>query len=641
MRRYNLIILLLTFITLTLTSPAAAQENLTLELQVGFDSFYKRDTWTPVRVTISNQGSDQKAELQLLDNNTGYNTSNILYVYPVDLPAGSRKQFVFYMPLRGQPRFEVKLVDETGQTLLTQDKHIATLEPDDYLIGVLANDASLLNPLAQFNSASGGRVVVAHLKVEDLPPTPQAWNGLDMLIINNIDTSPLTPAQQDAINSWVQHGGYLLVGGGPNASQTIAGLSDMLSFSNVSVQNLAHPLQGLQNFIPLPFDDRGPYIAAIPHNPTGRILATENNMPLIIEAGWGQGRVYYIALDFTLAPLDKLAGKLPLFGNLSQQFQPQQYNFSNATARNMYSSLAQIPGQTLPTPLTVSTYLIVYILVLGPINYFVLGFLKRREWAWFTIPLIILLFSAYGYFSGFRLRQGRTLLRQITVIQSNIGAPLAYLDSYIGVYSPFRADYSLTIKDNPVMVEPMPDSYGINNQLTAITENYTIVNNLRSDIGGIPGVIVHSHTTPLDIKVDLDYNPTNHYIKGSITNNTGQPISHAQIVSADQILMLNTLPPGQTSVADTTSTLESYRFYQALDFTNDPQELSKLASRDIAAKAVLGLDNNWNHLPDILDGVYLIGWQEGSPLAINLNNNDSDQMTETLLLIELPVEINN
>ena len=106
--------------------------------------------------------------------------------------------------------------------------------------------------------------------------------ALDIVVFNDIDSAQLTPAQQDALNSWVRSGGFLVVGGGPNAAQTMAGLRHLLPFSGVTMRTLPHPLTGLQNFIRTPLADRGPYVAAVPTNFTGSVLAQQDQLPLAV-----------------------------------------------------------------------------------------------------------------------------------------------------------------------------------------------------------------------------------------------------------------------------------------------------------------------------------------------------------------------
>ncbi|MBK8024645.1 MAG: hypothetical protein IPK19_25285 [Chloroflexi bacterium] len=45
-------------------------------------------------------------------------------------------------------------------------------------------------------------------------------------------------------------------------------------------------------------------------------------------------------------------------------------------------------------------FLALYILLVGPANYFLLSRINRREWAWVTIPILILVFSALAHTLG-------------------------------------------------------------------------------------------------------------------------------------------------------------------------------------------------------------------------------------------------
>ncbi|MFQ5613469.1 MAG: hypothetical protein ACE5H9_15195 [Anaerolineae bacterium] len=632
------ILVLGSLLLLVAIAPAAeAQEELALEVRAGFDAFYKVGVWTPVQVTVANRGAGLKARLQVRDESAGFSAANVLYVYPVELPAQSRQQFTLYLPLRGQRQLSVDLVDAEGRLLLSRRRSVEGLDSRAFLVGVVAGDPSLLNALAGLNTAGGNRVAVAHLDLEDLPPLPQAWAGLDMLVVNDVDTSRLTPAQQEALANWVSFGGRLVVGGGPGAAQTIAGLKSLLYFTDVTVVNLPHPLTSLEGYVGQPLEDRGPYVAAVPNGARGWAVVRQGEWPLISARPYNSGQVYYLALDLGLAPLDALAGHPRFLPRLLGLLEPQTGRLADsANWRDMRNSLTLIPDQTLPTPGALALYLVVYILALSPLNYLMLRYFKRREWAWFSIPAIILLFSGYGYVSGFRLRGGRPLLRQITVLQSEAGAPLAEAVSFIGVYSPFRTDHVLQFEGD-ALVESLYDPFGANSELVIFRAGATRVENLRSDIGGMPAVVAHGSVAPPQVTANLRFERATGRISGSLFNDTGRPIENAQFVLEQNALDLGTLPPGETRVDGTVYALSSKSaFYrQVVGVDGRPDDLA-LVSRDVAARAMLGLNRNSVVRKD-LAGLHLVGWQAGSPLPVDLANRRSDRMSETLLLVGLPL----
>ena len=625
---------------------AQGQAVLSMELRAGFDGFYKADYWTPVQVTIENGGTDFKGELRYED--TRYNNEGTIYVYPLDLPRQSRKQLTLTLPLR-QNSAKIELVDEQGTVVLSQQTNSETLAYDDFLVGVVSNDPSLLNALAgltpntnnsNYNNYGGrNRVAIAHLQLSELPSQPHPWLNFDMLVFNDIDTSPLTTAQKDSLQYWISQGGQLVVGGGPKAEQTLAGLNQLMPFATVEIETVAHPLIELQNFLQTFLENRGPYVVGIPHN-LGEytFLLTEKDAPLIVSTERGLGHIHYIALDLSLAPLDTVAGHehfLPkLLGGLNS------YPISGAnnlnTWRQMDQSITILPDQTLPTPRTVTLFLVLYVLAIGPLNYFILSRFKRRELAWLTLPLIIFLFCVVGYLGSFRLRGGQPLVRQLTVIRSEANVPVAKIASFIGVYSPSRTAYNLELNTN-ALVDGLLDNNPQNNLLIK-SDAVTTIENLQADIGGMPIVMARSQGPPPDIVPHLQRQ--GNVLQGTLINNTGQPISHAYLLSNDRLMQLETLAPGENSIDGLFIPHTGSRdFYEADSNTDEPEVILDLASRDIALKTMLNLDRYGNRSL-YLPGLYLIGWQENSQIDVTLTNHRYDELNDTLLMVGLEFEEN-
>ena len=67
-----------------------------------------------------------------------------------------------------------------------------------------------------------------------------------------------------------------------------------------------------------------------------------------------------------------------------------------------------------------------YILLIGPISYFVLRRVDRRELAWVTAPILIVTFSACSYGIGRTLKGSDVVLNQVAVVRTSpTGAALA------------------------------------------------------------------------------------------------------------------------------------------------------------------------------------------------------------------------
>ncbi len=115
-----------------------------------------------------------------------------------------------------------------------------------------------------------------------------------------------------------------------------------------------------------------------------------------------------------------------------------------------------LPGyDPLPDILPLFTFLALYIALVGPLNYLILNRINRREWAWFTIPALILIFSVLSYLLGFNLRGNEATVNRVALVRSWDQSDRARVDELVGLLSPLRAQYSLAV-DPGTTLRPIP-----------------------------------------------------------------------------------------------------------------------------------------------------------------------------------------
>jgi len=657
--------LLLGLILLALATPVSAQTQpspLTIKVKVGFDSYYKLNQWTAVHVMLENTGAAIMGELRLRDSNPTFNTPATLYHYPVDLPNSSRKQFTLYLPLRGDQRLSLQLVDNNEQELLNQTVKIEPLaETQTVLIGVVASDLSLLGRLAMANKQTGERVAVAHLAVADLPTMPQAWRALDVMVFNDVDTRQLTPAQQAALSYWLSQGGKLIVGGGPTAASTIAGLQNILPFQTVQSVTLPHPLTELQNMASSPLPDRGPYPLAVPDGFSGEVMLSEQGQPLIIQQAVGQGQLYYITLGLSLAPLDQILPQIlpQIIGTLQPQ---SSILLARLNQQDVLRSLTVLANQGLPNPALICLYLCLYVFFIGPLNYAILRLLKRGELAWLTMPAMVFLCTSVIYITGFQLRGVQPVLSQVKIIQTSPNSPAAETTTFIGVYSPSRADYTLKLPETS-LIEGLPDSLGLTNELAVKLDGNTEISNLRGDIGGMPAFIAHSQTVAPSFQATLKYNQQQQKLMGEVSNKTKQNLTQASVVLVQTketietdfnnspsasievshyVIELNNFAVGTQPIDQLIeSHLIGQTFYTAAYKSSDPT----LVSQDLILRGLFQNRTMWPYDSQYQAfqnqptwSAYLVGWLNEPPTA-ELTSHTHAQMNQTLLIMNIPLEM--
>jgi len=627
-------ILLIALLLLLLSPVALAQSQssgLRFWVEHGFDGYVKDSLWTPIHITAANTGEAVAGEIRVITQYPGER-----YVHRLTLPSQSQKEVTLLIPLR-DGEYTVEFVNDAGKTLYRRQQRAQILPRENFLVGVVAPQPELLNFLAGLGSPqSGYQVEVAHLALDELPERAIALDALNALIFNDVDTAQLTPAQQDALARWVKQGGKLIAGGGPNAAATIAGLSSLLPLTGVNIKTL-DTLIDLGNLVNEPVPEQGPYLAGIPQPaPNANIDLYEQGDPFLLSAPLGAGQLVYFALDFSLAPMNGWAGNEAFWKRLLDPLAAPPPFYANYNAlRAINNALADIPGAGLPSPQAFLAYLSAYFFALIPANYLFLRIVKRPQWAWVTIPALIVLFTLLGYISGFRARGGRVILRQLSITRQVSGDDTAAVETFIGLYSPSRARYTLRF-NNSALPQPTDGGSGYKGVKTTSSAPTTIrfddrneLQNLWADIGSMATALAHDELAVQPIELDLRLKPegSGWRISGRIVNNTGQTLNNAGLLAGDYGLGLSGLKPGLTEVDQRMRKIDiepysgvsiwsSKSYYQLDD--------AEAQIRDQIVRSIFF--NNYPTLPypsnamgrgQVKDTVFLTGWQEQDSPAVS------------------------
>ncbi|MDX1524613.1 MAG: hypothetical protein R3264_23485, partial [Anaerolineae bacterium] len=134
------------------------------------------------------------------------------------------------------------------------------------------------------------------------------------------------------------------------------------------------------------------------------------------------------------------------------------------------------------------------------------------------------------------------------------------------------------------------------------------------------------------ITAHLRYDESNKLFEGVVTNNSAQPITHAHLVLGDDSLDVGTLTPGENQIVGRATPRYS-NFYDVSSLSGD--EALDLASRDLALQSLLRV-YRYPSGQSNLEGLFLVGWQAGSPVDINVANASVAKQQDTLLVVGLP-----
>ncbi|GAB4479499.1 MAG: hypothetical protein Kow00124_25190 [Anaerolineae bacterium] len=666
--RYLILVGLLALAVLWSPAPLRADEaaqgqGVTLDVDVGFDGYAETGEWLPVFVTAANSGPDVSGEIVVEAAVLAGGTAR--YARPIDLPRGSRKLVTLYLPEIPSLTAEVEVrLERRGRTLAVQKAVVQPVRPTALLIGVWSDTPGALLSLRDV-IPPGGEAFIARLDAAEIPDAAPGLRALDVLFVYDADTGPLSFEQRTALHDWVVGGGQLVLIGGATAARVLGGLADL---SPLAARDAAPTsLEPLAAFVGQPFE-QGVSVEALAAGgdlaPGAEVLIDGEDGPLAAVHTIGQGRVVFFAADPALEPLASWGELGALWQAIlaSAGARPGwSYGFGeNSDAARQ--AVGQIPGVSLPSVLALCGFLALYIVVIGPVNYLVLHRLKRREWAWFTIPALVLIFAAAAYVSGFSLRGSRVIVHRLAVVQSWSGDDTARIDALVGLWSPRRSGYDVQLEPG-YLARQVPRALG--GGLAAVSDfnveqgGAVTLRDLRVDVGSIQPFIVEGYTRSAPrIEGDLRLNLSGSGVQvtGDIINYSDVPLTDATLLVAGSAISVGSLPANEVITVDSLVAGGSAVPLGGGGLVPYPPGASAYWGGQLAidltgsTECYYSFDTNQdrrrcNLANSILisegrgSGAYLAGWAERVPLDTEVLNAVSEQIDLALYIVELRVDL--
>lgn len=446
MQLRRLFILLFIFILLIL-APAQAQGNepVVLKVTAAFGGFYRPEFWMPLQVQVRNEGVSLRGQISVRPETTGREVETA-YSTPIELPTGSEKTVFLYIQVNaGADRILVEFITDDGVRVAEQPVGLSSIYQQDALHVVVSN-SSANNINLNDVSAANFHAHQARWQIDNLPPAYQALMALNTITLYNLNSEDFTVGQRDAIEQWVTMGGHLIVIGGPNWNQTASSLNEWLPFLPTSTVNV-DGLDALNRFVnnDNPLSGRATVTTGNLSDDAQVIIQTDSGLPLYVRREMGLGTVDYFTVDPTLAPLRNWQYQSDFWKDIVRNMKPQPGWIRGILDKNYAArSVAILPGvNLLPSVMSMIGFILAYIALIGPINYWILSRINRRALGWITIPLFIGIFTALSWTVGFNLRGSEVIVSRQFIVQSFTNKETARQNEIVGIFSPRRETYTI------------------------------------------------------------------------------------------------------------------------------------------------------------------------------------------------------
>jgi hypothetical protein len=195
------------------------------------------------------------------------------------------------------------------------------------------------------------------------------------------------------------------------------------------------------------------------------------NVPLVAHVRYGLGQITYLAISLQDEHLFKWSGKEKFMQTVVGKLAPmapanvkdlggQRFGgrFDDGMTDPATQLLAELDKFGV-TPIDfgyVALFIILYILIVGPLDFFLLKFVfKRLEWTWITFPAVVLGVSVIAYFAAYALKGKDLKINKVDIVDFDLRTSRdpkqakVYGHSYFAILSPRIQNYTIGVEPNP------------------------------------------------------------------------------------------------------------------------------------------------------------------------------------------------
>ena len=519
-----------------------------------------------VHVKITNHSSDFSGTLRVAVTNSNYN--RVGYDVDISIPKGAEKEYIVSVPVNGV------MVSENVQGIILDKSN--KVKYDNSFRGVLSTyygtiSAGVLSDHADdlsFLDLGGNKVgndtadkKSVKLTTVSSNTLKDELNNLQMLIIDDYDTSTLDAATMSGIENWIRNGGMLLLGTGSAAERVLSGFDN--NFLEIDYND--------ETTVGFPYEGNGDSTFDLTYaivNPGSSYEYKEEGLVVCPMMSGSIGVVPYKLADFKDHTKEANA-IIPFYYNGLLSFRSDSdLNSSNSlniyNIKNLLSYMEKPANTSVPVLIII---LLIYVVLVGPIIYLILKAMKKQETIWYMIPCIAVLFMGFVFILSFSVKVRGLILRSVSIVDLDSHSENAYI---LG-YNPKPSEWSIKTKYAYNTASVISSGGYISETDISGTvklggdNELTFIPSESFDIGTFVYPATNSNAGGFDIDAQLDPNTfytddpdvighitdsdsassLAEHIAGSLTNNSGMNFDYVLVCLGSKYQLIENMKSGE------------------------------------------------------------------------------------------------
>ena len=631
--------------TLLNVVPARAASSVEIQLRPLMGGRYEVGGWAAVAVTLLNDGEPTEGNL------TAETDGGTVQRF-VEMPAGARKVVMVYVqPQAFQRRITVEYQEPNGT--VEAEAELRVLEQSGSQVAIVGDGTGALRPqvTGALDETAPEPIVIGPA---DIPERPEPLEGISALVWA-ADSSGLTEAQRRSLERWVAGGGELILVGGADWQARTAAFANVMPFSSLAaLDGVPQGAMATWSGTPAPAVATDTVSSGPLHEDARALVTAEDGTVLLAMRPVGAGRTILIGSDLATEAYRGWEGSPRVWTRLItanvnfEQFFGGGFPIAEEALNSMTQALSNLPSLEVPPAELLLAVIVGYILLIGPVSYIVLRRIDRRELAWVTAPVLVVLFTACSFGIGNTLKGSDVITNQISLIRTSTAGGAATVQSYAGIFSPQRSTYDLRVEADALLAPLRQPNFGgpqvRSADVTIEQGNPAQLRDLAIGVFGFEGVradAVIDYEPALGVAWRRDDDGD---LIGVVTNNGDAPLTDVAYVSSSIGERIGDLAPGQEAEFNLPRTnfqgsSASDQVYGFGGFDPADAEQRDLLMRRQVIDALVGYGSfmpGGIDIPGAGRGPFIIGWRaEEGPLPVLVDELVAQRYSQTVEVLSV------